>query len=1089
MSLKILSLSSRLMIATFLLSAAAWGQTAQITGRVTDSSGAVAPGASISARNVATGIDRTVESNELGYYTIPLLPPGEYRVSVDRSGFRPMVRSGIILVVDQRAELDFALEVGTVSEQIEVRAAIQQLNTAESSQGQVIENRRIVELPLNGRNYGDLALLSAGTVQPLDNARFAGFSSGGMRDTQNNYILDGIDNNPTELAGAQRRSEMVQPSVDGIQEFKVQTNAYSAEYGRAMGATINVTTKSGTNDVHGTAFEFLRNEKLDAKNFFDDPTKPKPAFKRNQYGFSLGGPMFIPKVYDGRNRFFFFVDYEGTKIRQSSTIVSTLPTALMRTGNFSELLTARNLTLLDPTTGAAFAGNVIPTSRLDSVAKNLIGLYPTPMTSGVASNYTYASPAIQDVNKVDGRLDYNLGASDNIAFRYSRQAATIPATPNLPAPAYGGNPYDSAVRGINTGATWNHIFGPNLVLSVRGGWNYGYFSRDNPVAANGELLNQKYGINSGANNTIPGGFSQMSITGYQGLGLGPNNPVYRDSQNRQVAGDLNWTHGAHTFKMGGSIIRSQNNIFNIRNEIGGPYTFDGRYTKDGMADFLLGLTSGFTWSTRLQVNLRSWYEAAFIQDDWKINNKLTLNLGVRYEIVLPFLDTRDRMGTFDDWTDPANPKLIFAGSQGSDRYNRAMFGTDKNNFMPRIGFAYKATPKTVVRAGVGMFYGYLEPYGDAEYLIGNPPNAFGVTLSGSTTTPALLLSQGLPSGALTLAKATGVTFTAYERKANMGYSEQWNFNVQREVGRDWMFEVGYSGSHGVHLLNRYDDNFSAPGAGNVNAKRPYQSVAIPGTSIVTSPLGPVYGYHNNGNSIYHALSTKIEKRFSAGLTLLGSYTYSKAIGDTCGNSAAGDTAGCGYQDIRNIRVERSVDNIDVPHRFVSSGMYELPFGRGRHFGAKMPTVVNAVLGGWSMGSIITMASGRPYNVISQGNPANTGSFGVVNRPNVNGDPYSIDRSVGRDFDTSVFTNNAAYVVGNAGRNILRQRSFFNWDYSALKEFKPLERLTAQFRFEAFHFTNTPRFGSAGNTLGTSTFGKITSADTPRNLQMGLKLLW
>ncbi len=1065
-----------------------FAQTAQLTGRVTDSTGAVVPGASITVINVGTGIARVVPSNGEGYYTVPLLQPAEYRVNVEKTGFKSIVQSNVVLKVDQRAELDFVLEIGAVSEQVEVTAAVAQLNTVEASQGQVIENRRIVELPLNGRNYGDLALLSAGTVQPLAGARMAGFSSGGMRDTQNNFLLDGLDNNPTELAGAQRRSEMVQPSIDGIQEFKVQTNAYAAEYGRAMGAVVNVTTKSGTNDLHGTAFEFLRNEKMDAKNFFDPAEKPKPSFKRNQYGFSVGGPVMIPKVLNGKNKVFFFGDFEQTAIRQSSTITSTLPTGLMRTGDFSELLTLRKIAIIDPTTNAPFSGNIIPLSRLDPVARTLVSLYPDPQTPGVVTNYVYQSPVTEDDRKFDLRADVNFTSKDNFAWRFSRQTAVMPATPSLPAPAWGGNPLDSNVTGMNTGATWNHIFTPSLILSVRGGWNYGFFSRDNPAATMSEFYNQKYGI-VGGTDTIPGSFSQMSITGYASLGTGPNNPVARDSQNRQIAGDLTWTHGAHTVKFGGSIIRSQNNIYNIRNEIGGPYQFNGRYTKDGMADFLLGMSSQFTWSTRLQVNLRSWNDSLFAQDDWKITNNFTLNLGVRYEVVLPFVDQQDRIGIFDDWTDPNNPKLIYGGAEGSDRYNRAMFGTDKNNFMPRVGFAYKLGSKTVIRSGYGMFYGYLEPYGDAEYLIGNPPNAFGVTLASSATTPAVYLAQGVNADALTLAHATGLTFVSYERKPNLGYSEQWNFNVQRELGRDWMIELGYSGSHGVHLLSRYDDNFSPPGAGNVNAKRRYQSLAIPGTDIVTSPLGPVYGYHNNGNSNYNALLVKLEKRFSSGFTLLTSYTFSKAIGDTCGHSAAGDTTGCGYQDITNLRAERSIDNIDVPHRFVTSGVYELPFGRGRRYASSMPMIANVLFGGWSMGSIVTVASGRPYNVVSQGNPANTGTFGVVNRPNVTGDPYAITRTVGQDFDTSVFVNNGQYQIGNAGRNILRQRGFFNWDFSTHKEFRPTERLTAQFRFEAFHFSNTPRFGQAGNTLGTSTFGVITSADTPRNLQLGLKLLW
>ena len=1068
----------------------AFAQTAQITGRITDSSGAVMPGASIAVTNVATGADRHASANQDGYFTVPLLLPGEYRVTVEQKGFKPIVRSGVVLEVDQRAELNFTLQVGAVTEQIEVTAAATQLNTADGSQGQVIENRRIVELPLNGRNYDELALLSAGAVQPLETARFAGFSSGGMRDTQNNFILDGVDNNPIELAGAQRRSEMVQPSIDAIQEFKVQTNAYAAEYGRAMGAVVNVTTKAGTNDLHGSAFEFVRNEKLDAKNFFDPPDRPKPPFKRNQYGFSVGGPVLIPKVFNGRNKVFFFGDYEGTKIRQSNTATSTIPTLRMRTGDFSELLTLRKpaLAITDPQNGNnPFPGNIIPVSRIDTVAKTLVNLYPNPQNSNLGSNYVYQGPANQDWGKWDVRSDVNLGAKDNMFWRFSKQDQAVPAALTLPAPAYGGGVLDQSTIGMNTGATWNHIFTPTFILSIRGAWNYGFFTRDSPAAASGELLNQKYGIKGGTD--LPGGFSQMNITGYQALGTGASNPVARDSQNRQLAGDLIWIHGAHSMKFGGSILRSQNNIYNIRNELGGPYQFNARYTKDGMADFLLGLASQYTWSTRLQVNLRSWNIGSFVQDDWKVTTNLTLNLGVRHEVVLPFIDQHNRMGVFDDWTDPNHPVLIPAGSKGSDRYNRAMFTTDKNNFMPRAGFAYKVGPKTVIRSGYGIFYSYLEPYGDAEYLIGNPPTAFGVVISSSPTVPALILAQGPAPGALTLAKATGLSFTSIERQANTAYAQQWNFNIQRELGKDWMFEVGYSGSKGNHVERMYDDNFSPPGPGNLDDKRRYLSAVITGTGIVSSPLGPIHGYHFDGNSMYHALVSRLEKRFSSGFTVLTSYTFSKAIGDVCGSSAAGDTSNCGFQDIRNTRIERSVDNIDVPHRLVVSGVYELPIGRGRQFGSGMPKVVDGLFGGWSIGSIVTAASGRPYNVINSGNPANTGTYGVVSRPNVLGDPYGINRTVDEDFNPSAFVATAPFALGNAGRNILRQRGFFNWDFSTHKEFKLHERVRLQFRFEAFHFTNTPRFGQAGATLGTATFGKITSADTPRNLQLGARVVW
>ncbi len=1071
--------------AVMLAGVTVFAQTAEITGRVADASGAIVPGASVTVTNVATGVERKVDTNSDGYYTVPLLPPGEYRLEVRHQGFKAIIRSGVVLEVDQRAGIDFILEVGGIAERIEVQAAAPQLNTEDASQGQVIENRRIVELPLNGRTYDDLALLSAGTAQPPGSSRYGGFSSGGMRDTQNNFILDGVDNNPVELAGAQRRSEMVQPSIDGIQEFKVQTNAYAAEYGRALGSVVNVTTKSGTNDIHGTAFEFVRNEKLDARNYFAPPGS-KPPFKRNQYGFSVGGPVYVPKVLNGRNHLFFFADYEGTKIRQSSTNVSTLPTAGMRGGDFGELLAQRKVAIKDPLTNNPFPDNIIPAQRLDPLALKLIQLYPTPLTPAVGSNFTYESPNDQDANKFDIRADANLGSRDNVFWRISEQDANLPAVLTLPPPAYGGNPLDSKITGINTGATWNHIFSGTFILSLRGAWNYGYFARDNPAAAKSHFFNREYGITAGTD-SIPGSFSNFNITGYTSLGLGPNNPVYRDSQNRQLAGDVTWTRGAHTLKFGASMIRSQNNIFNIRNEVGGPYQFNGRYTGDGMADFLLGMSSQFTWNTRLQVNLRSWNDAAFIQDDWKVTPSLTLNLGLRYEIVLPFVEKRDRMGDFDDWTNPAAPQLIVAGS-GGGRYGRAMVATDKNNFMPRVGAAYKLGPKTVIRAGYGFFYAYMEPLGDAEWLIGNLPFAYGVTLTSSPTTPALYLSQGLAPGALDVAHATGIQLAAIERQAISPYAQQWNFNIQRDLGRDWMVEVGYAGSKGSHLEEVYDENFSPPGPGNIDAKRPYQRVALPGSSTTVS-LGPIYGYHFSGNTSYNALVTRIEKRFSAGLTLLVSYTYSKSIGDICGASAAGDTTNCGYQDVRNLRNERAIDNADIPHRFVSSAVYDLPVGRGRRFGSHMPKFADTILGEWSLGSIITAAEGVPFSVAVSGNPANSGTFTIVNRPNVVGAPYDIERTLNQDFNTAAFVSNAQYTIGNAGRNILRQRGFFNWDFSAHKEFPIYERVKLQFRYESFHFTNTPRFGVPGATLGTATFGRITSADTPRNQQLGLKLLW
>ena len=1073
----------KILLSLCLAASCAFAQTAQLAGRITDAAGAVAPGVSVTVRSTTTGLQRATETNGLGLYTIPLLPPGAYEVRVLHPGFKPVLRQGLEFDVDQRATLNFTLEVGALSEQVEVRASVSRLNTVEASQGQVIDNQRIVAMPLNGRNYLDLALMSGGAVQAAPNSRLGGFSAGGQRVSQNNYIMDGMDNNLVELAGAGRRAEMVEPSIDAIEEFKVQTNSYPAEFGRGTGAVVNVTIKSGTNALHGTAFEFVRNEVLDARNFFTPAGAAKPAFKRNQYGLSLGGPVIIPRIWNGRNRTFFFGDFERTRIRETATIANTLPTLKMRSGDFSELAPKR---VLDPSSNQPFPGNVIPASRLDPVAAGLMKIYPVPLNGNLANNYPYLSPRKQDVDKWDLRLDQTFGAKDNAFFRFSTHDNFLPDTPSLPAPAYGAGNLDYITEGINTGVGWNHIFTPTLILSARAGWNYLRFKRDNPAAALGHNYNQEFGI-PGATFVPDGSFSQINITGYRALGIGPNNPVDRNSQNRQLSGDLNWIHGRHSAKAGFGFIRSQNPIFNIRNTLG-TYTFNGAYSGDGAADFLLGLSSQWAWQSPLTVSMRAYNLSTYLQDDWKLSERLTVNLGIRYELSPPWLEQHDRMGNFDIDTTPGQATLVYASSKGS-RFDRATVATDTNNVMPRLGFAFKIGANTVIRSGAGLFYAYMENLGDSEFLIGNAPFAYGVTLTGSSTTPAVRLAAGPPAGATDLAKATGLQFSSYERHAKLSSAYQWNYNIQHEFGGGWLAEVGYAGSRGLHLLRRYDANFSPAGPGNIDAKRTYKRLEIPGTGIIASPIGPVYSHRADGNSIYHAMIAKIEKRFSKGFTVLGSYTWSRTIGDTCGSSVQGDVTGCGFENLFNLRPERGIDNQDIPHRFVTSALFDLPAGKGRRFLTKPNPVVGAILGGWSVGSIVTATSVAPFSPTVLGNPANTGTYTVVQRPDVVGAAYSGDRTLNRDFNVDAFVRAAPFTYGSAGRNILRGRPQFNWDFSALKTFQPLERLSIQFRFEAFTVTNSPRFGAPGSVLGTATFGVITGANTPRNLQLGLKLIW
>ena len=1090
-----LNTSLRGVFAALLLSCFAtlsFAQTATLSGRVTDSTDAVIPGTSITVTNEATGAERAVQSNAAGYYTVPLLPPGEYRILVEAEGFNAISRSGVVLEVDQRAEIDFQLEIGAVTEQIEVVADAVQLNTVDASRGQVIENQRIVDMPLNGRNYNQLALLSAGTVQPVG-GRFGGFSVGGQRTTQNNFVLDGVDNNGAELAGAQRRGEMVQPSIDAIQEFKVQTNSYSAEYGRAMGGVVNVTTKSGTNELHGTLFEFLRNEKLDAKNFFDPADRPKPPFKRNQYGFSVGGPLYLGPKMDYRNKIFWFGDLEETKIRETRTATSTIPTLRMRSGDFGQLSDA----IVDPITDQPFANNVIPADRIDPISQTLINLYPDPQNSDLGANFVNQSPRKEDIKKWDTRIDFIPGAKNNFSWRLSAHSFDRPFALTLPPPAFGGG-NDQIVEGINTGATWNRILTPNLLLSIRGAWNFGLFKRDNPAAAGGELLNDRYGI-QGANNTIPGGFSIQSITGYTNVGLGGFNPVDRDSQNRQFVTDLSWTTGSHNIKTGFNFIRSQNNIFNIRHEIG-TYSYNGRFTGDGMADFLLGMASQYRYQTRIQVQLRQALWAGYINDDWKITPKLTLNMGVRYEFLQPWVDNKNRLGVFDITSDPNNPQLFFA--TGTTSFTRAGYHSDKNNFMPRLGFAYKLTPKTVIRSGYGIFYAYMEPYGDAQYLIGNPPNAYGVDLRSGANDPAVLLKDGPAAGSLELetdsgsrgAHATGLTFSSYNRNPELSFAQQWNFNIQHELGP--------TGCSRPAIPAR-----AAPTCcGAMTATSPPR---LQGRATST----PNGGTAQRGSPASTATSRRWAKSSSTTRTATASITpgcrrsrsasprASRCWARTPGRRTSVTSAATPLPATRRVAASRTCVTCDSSVRSTTrmclsaslcsrcsppatAACTNSAFGRGQKWGSGMPKALDYVFGGWGVGSIVTWSSGRPYSVTIGGNPANTGSHGVVNRPNVNGDP-NLDgdqRTLREDFATSAFSRQEAFNIGTLGRNTMRQRAFFNWDFAALKDFDFTEDVRLQFRFESFHFTNTPRFGQAGNVFGTANFGRITSAEAPRAMQ-------
>ncbi len=1070
-------------------------ETARISGVVSDSTGAVVPGVDVQVTHLQTNRRFATETNASGSYTAPNLPLGDYEVAVEAEGFKRTVRTGINLEVREVAVVDITLEVGQVSESVSVLADAPLLTTFEASQGEVINNKQIVDFPLNGRSYIKLALLSTGAMM-TDTGRRDSFSASGMRPSQNNVMLDGIDNNNLQSATHARRSDATAISIDAVQEFKVETNTFSAEYGKSAGGVVNVVMKSGTNEVHGTVFGFLRNEVFDAKNFFDAADKPRPPFKRSQFGFSAGGPI-------ARNRTFLFGDYEGTRIRESRTVNNTIPTILMRQGDFSEI----SDTIYDPDSlrqedgtfyRDPYPDNVIPISAMDPVAAQAKDWYPDPTSGGLTQNFLFNPPSEENRNRGDVRVDHVFSGADNIFFRYSHDTRHIPASPNLPPPAIGGAGSTGGSfthMGQNSGFAWNHIFTPTTLTSTRIGWN----NTDTKLAP---LLD----YNANAQLGIPGvdqsqpGAPSFNIDGVTNLGIGSNVPNDANAQTRQFKNDTTFIRGRHTIKVGTDLMWLQNYLKNPKERLG-LFFFNGNYTRnpagnqggDPFAHFLTGIPHQTRVSRGVYMALRGQFHQSYLQDEWKINDKLTLNIGVRYQVFLPWVEkSRDGWVNFDIEADPANPPLVLAMPGGS-RLQRSHVQTDRDNFGPRFGLAYQVRPGTVIRTGYGVFHGTWDPPGGGKLMQSNPPFEVRNWIATDNIRPGVRLRTGIDNSPVgddfDPRAASNMSVTNYQRDRSWPYSQQWNFNIQQSLGGDWMIEAGYFASKTTHAIRKYDMNFSPPGPGNRNRKRRWKSIVWPGSDIVISPLAQVFRHQFDGDANFHSAQLKVKKRLSGGLNVLTSYAFSKNIDDFCAEGGGGTTGGCGEpQDTNDFRQNRSLSSLHIQHQFVGSVIYDLPFGRGRRWGSSWSRFQDGVLGGWTLASITTLRSGQPFSPTVRGNPANTNT---TNRPDLLGEPNLAagQRTLDRWFDTDMMVPNQRFQFGNAGRNILLSPDRRNWDFAVYKRFELAESKSLQFRFEAFNFTNTPAFGNPNAQVGNRLIGRITSAGGPRNIQFGLKFIF
>lgn len=1102
-----------------------------ILGLVRDSQNAVISGANITITNTATNIVRTYTTDTRGSYTVPFLVPGVYSVSAGANGFKRAVRENVRLSVDDQLTVDFQLEIGALTEQITVEGQATILDTTSNTLGAVIESKRIVDLPLNGRDPLSLATLVPGVVPvPRGPAPIhLGGSIPGMNGAANGtseVLMDGA----TDTVPRNRSFLLIHtPNADSVEEFKVQTNAMSAEFGRSNGGVISFITKSGTNKLHGTAYWFLRNSEFDANDFFQNRNRiPLGNLRRHQAGYTVGGPIVIPKLYDGRNRTFFFTDYEAFREAALAPSTFTVPTALERTGDFSRTVNSAGarITIYDPLTGSPrtpFAGNLIPQQRISPVAAKMLQFYPAPTNAAVTGNLVLSASRLNTTDTFDTRLDHNFTTASRIMGRVSIQ------NPRTGEPNYYGNIGNASnpplVQRRRSGTVqYTHTLSPTMIVNLHYGLSHMFgtraaWSEGFDVTQLGFAANFRDGQQVRA---IP----VTSVTGYSGLGNGAQN--FSTQTAHSFLGSLTKIKGSHTLKTGAEYRTIYNN--QLQNSIAsGNLAFGSNFTQgpnpnqasttagNGVATMLLGIPTG---SLRIQpaTAYRGSYQALFAQDDWRVNSRLTLNLGVRWEVNQPRTERYDRISIFDSrLPSPIATRLPNLNLKGQmlfrDQNNRRVDKTDWNNWGPRFGLAYQLTPKTTIRTGYGIFFGL--PPTDAS-LSGTYADGFTANTSIITTidgiTPVVNMSNPFPNGVNQPLSRSGLgpdlflgqTVNSLILSFDTPYTQQWNFSVQQALGKAALLEVAYAASKanklGLPTLNVNSLTAEQTARGTLNQQlvpNPFFGVITDPTSSLSLPtiqagqlLRPfpqyasvIADFPSLGNAQYHSLQMKFEKRFTKGISFLAAFTAAKSI-----NDASQDMYGpvSGIQDPTNLRMERSLDPQDVSKRAVFSSVWDLPIGRGRRFGNTWAKPADLLIGGWQLNGIASFQSGLPLVMTSTG----------AARPNrvAKGTPPSgrIQDNLTRAFDTTAFAVPAAFTFGNSSRTApdMRTHGIANYDLSLFKSWPIRESLKVQFRMESFNAFNRVQFGPPGTQAGTTAFGVITSQfNIPRQVQFALKLLF
>jgi hypothetical protein len=1040
-------------------------QSSTISGNITDASGAVVPGVHVTVLETRQNIGRHTESNALGDFFVPLLQAGCYVFTAQKQGFDIIEIRDVVLASGDDIRVNIRINVGRQQQTVVVNAGDTGVQADTSSLGSIVVQISVQNLPLNGRNFINLVQLTAGANggpaaglssgnRPDDRRQTSSVSINGQAEVLNNNIIDGMDNNERAIG-----TIGVRPSIDAIAEVRVLTNEYPAEVGRTAGGVINIITRSGANDTHGSLYEFFRNDKLDAKNFFAGAGSA-PEYRQNQFGGSVGGPVREDKT-------FFFIDYEEFRMVQGISSLVTVPTEAERGGDFSALSSP----IVDYPSGTQFPGNVIPPSRISPIAEKYMALYPLPNLPGLANNYASTQNKTQFSHTGDIRIDQHFNENNFLFGRYTvNDVATF--TPGLfpavdgiePGGNYSTYPGSAKERAQNVQLNFVHIFRPNLILELRAG--YTRVNIASYPSNYGKNLSEQFGL-TGVNvgGVANSELSLMSPSGYASLGDANYLPLEYLDNTFQYNGSVTYTIGSHAIKAGAALIRRQLTAFQSTSPAGF-FSFTANPTGDSIASFLLGIPLSTQRDTELtKLGYRTWEPSVYVQDDWRARRWLTINLGSRYDIYTPFTEAHNQISNFDLGTG----KVIVAGQNGVS--DTAGIATDYSNLAPRVGFAVTLGESFVLHGGYGLTF-FPGNMTSAAYL-NNPP--FIYSYGPVSFVP---LSAGLPVPVPSDPNNPSGMLNGEARDFRSGYLHQFNLNVQKAIGAN-VFSAAYVGELGRHLAQMLPNIALAP-----PSPLPYPSTPIPYLSLVPN-VSAVGWLESNGTSGYHSMQLSLQRRYSKGLTFNANYTWAHGIDDvsTYSNNYA---SGIYLMPSAIGTYDRGNSDLDIRHRVAFSANYELPFGK------ELKGIARKALSNWQINGIYVWVTGLPFTITNPNYPqANLGPSITADRPDVTGSAVLSHPTIQEWFNTSVFALQPYGTLGNVGRNTLYGPPQRHLDLSLFRQIPLNERVQLQLRAESFNLTNTPSFAAPDSGLGDPGFGAISSTGNAnsRQLQFALKLLF